>query len=862
MAFLERNANRGSVSTKYRVENSIKLEHRNQEWLYRDNPTAGNRRTFTISMWFKRGFKMEAGDDFLMSQGSNARYHFAADTIRFMFSGNSTELESVRKLRDTSAWYHVVLAVDTTQATASNRVKCYVNGQQNPWSNTKYPSQNEQSDWMNTNDMYLGGWQADGSYDISAYFAEVAVIDGTQYAASDFGEYDDDSGIWVPKDFKDDVTFGNEGFYLEFKDSSSSGADTSGNNNHLADNNVAAADHATDTPTNNFCVLNQHVNIGNQYGRYVQRHREGNTQPDEPTGSFGGVFGTHSFSSGKWYWEAKSYFPSGTAVNLQTFGVASCKNAGSQEDNVSGFHPGEATYGMYPSASTGIYPTNAQTISYKGTTANTSNDNLGVNADGNIWQIAFDADNGKVWFGKNDTWMNTTGGTSVSKSDIAAGNNPRYDNLNNDAEGPWIPCFGMYNANSGHHMDVNFGGYTAATPSSGNADQNGYGNFEYEPPSGFLAICSENLGAETSIDDPSEYFQETTYTGTGSTQSITNSGNSDLQPDLVWVKKRNGAESHALADSTRGTSSTLFSNNEAAESTSGQVINAFNSDGFQVGTEGIVSDNGNTYVAWQWKANGGTTSSNSDGNITSTVQANTTAGFSIVTWTGDGSTSGKNVGHGLGAVPSFIFTKDRGGASNLPGWYVYHPAVGNEDHIQFTSSASADSPTWGDTDPTSSVFSVGGEGAYIATNQSSTNYVAYCFAEKEGYSIFGKYEGNGYHNTAGTYPTGKDGPFIHTGFRPALIFIKRIDNTGSWTIYGHKRGGYNNNNDALFWNFNIAEAGANISGSNIDIFSNGFKVKSSDNTINASGATYMYGAWAVNPQQTSKGIPCTGRMFD
>ena len=858
MAFLERNANRGSVSTKYRVENSIKLEHRNQEWLYRDNPTAGNRRTFTISMWFKRGFKMEAGDDFLMSQGSNARYHFAADTIRFMFSGNSTELESVRKLRDTSAWYHVVLAVDTTQATASNRVKCYVNGQQNPWSNTKYPSQNEESDWMNTNDMYLGGWQGDGSYDISAYFAEVAVIDGTQYAASDFGEYDDDSGIWIPKDFKDDVTFGSEGFYLEFKDSSSSGADTSGNSNDLADSNISAADHATDTPTNNFCVLNQHINIGNQYGRYVQRHREGNTQPDEPTGSFGGVFGTHSFSSGKWYWEAKSYFPSGTAVNLQSFGVASMKNSGSQEDSVSGFHPAESTYGMYPSASTGIYPTNASTTSYKGTTGSSANDNLGVNADGNIWQIAFDADNGKVWFGKNDTWMNTTGGTSVSKSDIAAGNNARYEDLNDDAEGPWIPCFGMYNANSGHHMDVNFGGYTAATPSSGNADQNGYGNFEYEPPSGFLAICSENLGAETSIDDPSEHFQENTYSGAGASTQVTLGGNSDLQPDLLWIKRRNGGYGHGLFDTNRGIAKLLESNNNNTENTNQTWISNIGSDSFTIGpNEQFLSISGGTYVSWAWKANGGTTSTDSNGGYNTTVQANTDAGFSIATYTGTGGTSptATTVGHGLGKKPDFIIIRARNRSEN---WHAFHSASGVGGFILDDNSAHNNNAVLGDTMPTTSVYKLGTDlrmnGGY--------NYVMYSWAEIPGYSTFGKYEGNGYHNTAGGYPTGKDGPFIHTGFRPALIFIKCDNTNGSWTVYGHNRGGYNNNNDAVFWNSDAAEAGANISGSNIDIFSNGFKIKSSDNTINSAGSTYVYGAWALNPQQTSKGIPCTGRMFD
>ena len=214
MAFLERNANRGSVSTKFRVDNSIKMDHRNSENFYRDNPTAGNRRTFTISLWTKNaGPQQDVGDPYIASQGSNARFHYAGDTLRFMFDGNSTELEANAKLRDTAAWYHIVLAVDTTQSTAANRVKAYVNGQSYSWSNTKYPSQNAESDWMNTNDMYFNVRDGDNSYNTSNYMTEVAVIDGTQYAASDFGEYDD-SGIWKCKDFKDDVTFGCEGFYL------------------------------------------------------------------------------------------------------------------------------------------------------------------------------------------------------------------------------------------------------------------------------------------------------------------------------------------------------------------------------------------------------------------------------------------------------------------------------------------------------------------------------------------------------------------------------------------------------------------------------------------------------------------------
>ena len=862
METLQRTANRGSVATGYVVGNSLKVESDNNEYLERSTSGAsdGNSTQHTISVWVKR---TQVGvDSEPVSAGGIGRFRFESDdTFSYQFRSGK-EIITTRKFRDMNAWYHIVAAADSSQSTASNRMKLYVNGvQETSFGTAVYQDQDQAAPGWGKNTLYSlrVGAAASNTRNFNGYIAEMYYIDGQTLDPTYFGEFDDDSGIWIPKAFTG--THGSLDTYLNFSDSSNLGKN-SGGTTDLTSNNITAVDQSTDTCTNNFSTLAGHTHVGNQYGRYVQRHKEGNTQIDEPTGSMAGAWGSHSFSSGKWYWEAKSYLV--TSVNMHTFGVASCKNCSGPEDEASGFHAGEATYGLYPSASTGIYPGTGGTTSYKGTTGSSANDNLGANSNGSVWQIAFDADAGKIWFGKNDTWQNTISGTSVSKSDIEAGNNARYEDLNDDAEGPWMPVFGTYNANEGHHIDVNFGGFTAATISSGNTDQNGFGNFEYAPPAGFLAVCSQNLKSVTSIDDPSENFQVTAYTGSGASQTVTNGGNSDLQPDLLWIKNRSAGYAHAIFDSNRGLGSSnppmLESNSELAENSNQNWVSAVGTDSFTLGvSEHNISNSGSTYVAWQWKAGGGTTASNSNGNITSTVQANTTAGFSIVTWTGDGSTSGKNVGHGLGAVPKMIISKDRGGASNLPGWYIYHPDVGNTHHIQFTSTASADSPTWGDTDPTSSVFSVGGEGAYIATNQSSTNYVAYVFAEKEGYSIFGKYHGNGFHNTAGTYPTGKDGPFIHTGFRPALIFIKRIDNNGSWTIYDEKRDGYNNANDALFWNLTTQEASSNISGSNIDIYSNGFKIKSADNTVNASGGIYIYGAWAAQPQQTSSGIPATAR---
>ena len=338
------------------------------------------------------------------------------------------------------------------------------------------------------------------------------------------------------------------------------------------------------------------------------------------------------------------------------------------------------------------------------------------------------------------------------------------------------------------------------------------------------------MAAYTTIDDPSAHFQTALYTGTGSTQSITNDGNSDLQPDWVWVKKRNAAESHALADSSRGTSATLFSDLTNTESSSSQVINSFNSDGFQVGTEGVVNDNTNTYVAWQWKAGGGTTTNQTGANIDSVTQANTTAGFSIVTYTGNGGT-GQSVKHGLGTTPKMIWVKRRDGAGD---WFVYHSTLGNTKHLHLnTTAAVATTSDFGNYGPDATSFFVNNTGTCINTE----TYVAYCFAEVQGYSKFGKYVGNGNSN----------GPFIYTGFKPALVIVKATGGTTNWRMNGP---------DGVFLSANTNEAVYDSAPGPIDRVSNGFKIRGGDD-LRASGGTFIYMAWATNPFVTSTGVPTT-----
>jgi len=350
--------------------------------------------------------------------------------------------------------------------------------------------------------------------------------------------------------------------------------------------------------------------------------------------------------------------------------------------------------------------------------------------------------------------------------------------------------------------------------------------------------------AYTTIDDPSAYFQTTLYTGSGgSTQSVVNGGNSDLQPDLVWVKNRTDARWHRLVDSSRGASKNLYSNETDAEGTEASVT-AFNSDGFSLGTDTGSdgwNEDGDAHVAWQWKANGGTTASNTDGSITSTVQANTTAGFNIVQYVGNGS-SGATFGHGLGVAPEVVILKNRDTARS---WFVGHLSLGFNfiTHLNQTTASDEDSVYWNNTAPSSTVVTLGNnEGG----NENTNNFVAYCFKEIQGYSKFSSYTGNG----------STDGAFIYTGFKPAWVMIRATD-IDEWRIYDNKRANPFNVIDVRL----KAESTAAESqdDNECDFLSNGIKLRSNSGGVNSSGQTYIYMAFAESPFVSSKGVPTTAR---
>jgi hypothetical protein len=410
-------------------------------------------------------------------------------------------------------------------------------------------------------------------------------------------------------------------------------------------------------------------------------------------------------------------------------------------------------------------------------------------ANGDVIGVAFDADNGTLTFYKNNVSQGTafTGLTS----------------------GPYF--FGIGMGESGQAATMNFG----QRP------------FAYTPPTGFKALNTQNLPASTVVDG-GEYFNTVLYTGNGSTNNITGVG---FQPDLVWIKDRTGTAGHALHDAVRTSPFRLASSSTNAESDESASFTGFASDGFSLAGNDTTYNNNTprSYVAWNWKANGAGVS-NTDGTITSTVSVNTTSGFSIVTYTGTGSNA--TVGHGLGVAPAMVIAKTRSLAGE--NWRVWQQNLTSGTHYLNlnTTGAQASNSTFFTAVPTSTVINVGTDDS---TNRNGTTYVAYCFAPVAGYSAFGSYTGNG----------SADGPFVYLGFRPRWLMVKDSSaGAGQWVIWDTARDTYNIVGNELFANSSAAESTSNA---DLDILSNGVKLRRSATNFNASGVTYIYAAFAENP---------------
>ena len=820
------------------IQRSLRFNNGDDPNLQRTISTTSNRRTYTYSFWTKRGLPKAERRFIYNGHASSTPYidcRFNYDGVdgydTFQFFSYSSQYDmrlcTRRRFRDPNSWYHFVIAVDTTQATNTNRIKMYINGVQETDFYTAsgsaaeiYPSQNfDTAANVSGNIQNVGNFRDGTSQHYDGYLAEVHFVDGYQYDSSYFGFTDPQTGIWMPKRYEG--THGTNGFHLDFSDNSSTaalGIDKSTNGNDFTVSNLAVTDSVKDTPTNAFATLNSNVYADANF-------KEGNLYFDTPD-THKTAYSTIAVNSGKWYWEAKAI---GGSLTKWTYGVSDVKNIGVGQisgqnallahDTNSG-----STYVLGDAVS--IY---IDDIRKNGSV--TGSDVQDDIAQGDIVAIALDVDAGKVWFARNGTWIN---GSATASTTL----NPASHDTTVATGETYVPAF------SGESADwqANFGqddSFSGTSTSQGNEDENGLGSFYYAVPSGFRALCTKNLPPNVpSIIRPEKHFKCITYTGDGS--SDRNITGLEFKPDFVWIKNRQQLDWHMLQDSVRGANKVLYANRSEGEDTdnSNGHVNYFNEDGFNVtaGASGNVNQNTETYVAWCWKA-GGAAVSNTDGDQTTQVSVNQEAGFSIVTYTGTGSNT--NIGHGLGATPNIVITKSR---STTGSWAILD-TVGNstaEYSLYLNDNGGYSSyqggTFWNDTLPNSTVFRVSSN---AATNASGVTYVAYCWRSIPGFSKFGTYKGNG----------NDDGPFIHTGFRPAWVTVKNTSASNNWQTWDNARETSNVMQRILEFN-DASTADDASSNTAIDFLSNGFKHRTSFQRSNTSGGTYIYMAFAEQPDMT------------
>jgi hypothetical protein len=788
----------GQVGGEYQISRSLRFNSADSAYLSRTPASAGNRKTWTWSGWVKRGNIPNDTSQFtfLSAGGSGGDSIMFSDgnkfTVNIGLLGINAGVIPTQVQRDASAWYHFVAAIDTTQATAADRVKMYVNGVQiTSFTTTNYPSQNQDATINSTTAHNIGRQTTFGNY-LDGYLTEVNFIDGQALTPSSFGETNATTGVWSPIRYAG--SYGTNGFYLNFSDNTSTttlGEDQAGSNNWTPNNFSVTAgagnDSLVDVPTRN--TEDADTGAGGEVrGNYATLNplfsytgllpTNGNLDYVANSANWRTSTSTISMTSGKWYCEfVVNSFSSG-GIMLGIVGTTDGPTIRDiiSTDNIVIGRSGNVGYGYQ---NTGNKYTGGSSTSYGA--SYTASDVIG---------IALDLDAGTLVFYKNGSSQGTA-----------------FSSLTG--------TFGF--------------GVSVCTPGTTSVSANfGQRPFAYTAPSGFKALVTTNL-PEPTVVQGDDYFNTVLYTGNGSTQSITGVG---FQPDFVWNKYRNsGSNWHNVSDIVRGAGYRIFPNDTGAEQFSATAyLTSFNADGFSVGSSNDFNESAGSYVAWNWKANGAGVS-NTDGTISSTVSVSTTSGFSIVTYTGN-NTLAQSVGHGLGVAPAMIIVKSR---SNVTNWLVWQKTY-NVDSVLLLNGTDALitglTGIWGSANPTSTTFGLNRLDS--DNNRSGQTYVAYCFAEVEGFSKFGSYTGNG---------SATDGSFVYVGFKPAFVMVKRTNDTGSWRIFDDARSP--ENVVALYLYANLSNA--DDTGAVLDFVSNGFKFRNASTDNNASGSTYIYMAFAENP---------------
>lgn len=759
----------------YSIQKSLRFNDDDSAYLNGTPGSASNRKTWTWSSWVKRGAISRNNALFGAASGSSDRLVITfgqsnSDQLR-VFQGVTFDVYTNAVFRDPTAWYHLVIAFDSTQSTASDRIKLYVNGAQiTSFASATWPSQNTDYSVNNNIPHYFGRWADSASDYHDGYLSDAYFIDGQALTPSSFGETDATTGSWKAKSYSG--TYGTNGFHLDFADSSALGNDISGNNNDWTSNNLDATDQVRDTPTNNYATWNS---VGTPTNNTLA---QGNLR--QTAGLAASEATVWLPSSGKWYAEMvlESSVPAAQWIEL----------------GIAGNNWTKSTLIGNTSDSWSLELETSNNYIRNNSSANAAG--LGGGAANDVLQIAFDADAGELWLGKNNTWYNSGNPSTAT--------NPTGTSIT-------FPVRVVSKANSAASPTsiVNFG--QSASPTSTatvlpyRSDAGGY--FQYAPPTGFKALSTANLPAPA-IAKPSLYFDAKTYTGNGSTQSITGL---NFQPALTWLKDRTSANSHGLFDAVRGATQWLASNSTAAEATDADTLTAFNADGFSLGADAKFNTNNNNYISWNWKESA-------------------TSGFDIVTYTGNG-VSGRTVPHSLGVTPAMIIYRARN-SGVAEYWQVWHKSLTDGTYAVYLNLTNGQGVGNFLAGPTASVSSQ--LNTSTGVNGNGTEYVAYFFAEVPGFSKFGSYTGNG----------STDGPFVYTGFKPRYLMVKRTDTTTQWMIWDSARSPFNVVGTRLYANLSNAD---DTGFADIDFLANGFKLRGAHADDNASGGTYIYAAFAESP---------------
>ena len=839
------------------IANSIKVVNSSAnstatKYLYRDGG-AGNRDTWTIGMWIKRARIATSSSHTAMAawgghsgSGSARGYGMVNDyygTINGMSfennNGSSWHLTTRTNAmyRDLSAWTHVCWRYDSTQGTDSSRARMYVNGELiTNLQSTTYPAQNADHSWNGGGYQFIGtnGTGTNGNnphQGFDGYIAEVVAIDGTSLDPMD-NLVETKNGVIIPKD-PSGLTFGSEGFWLKFTNSSALGEDFSGNDNDFTVAGIGTFDQMTDTPTNNFCTINPLYRGDQTTDAKYGVISKGNLQHEFSGSTDGQCPCTHKTpASGKWYFEyvitggggSSSYSPAAGIIDPDTYTM----NGGNYND-------------------TGSiqYLNNTNTVRKSGSETGDYSGSRGSNGD--VMGIAVDMDNGAFYVSKNGTFQTIDGG---SQGDPTSGAS------RTGAGATWTPASeftsGMVplsspNGGSQPIIIMNFGqeGTFANIKTAGNnSDANGHGNFFSAVPEGYLAICTANLSVADEIDPaqtddnfPQKLFGMLQYTGNNSERTIDTS----FQIDLSWARSTIQGQSWYAFDTTRGffgaSSNNLYMklDTDDVEATAPQYNFKSQSGSNFTLTGGTWFNSGShTQQMWNWRLNGGTTASNSNGSITSTTQVDPSGCICVGTYTANATNS--TIGHGLSKKPALIILKKRDNQDR--DWTAWHHSLSNTQGYAYffeNSAAQTDSQIWQNTAPTSTVFSVN-YGTTETNAASGDKFLFYAFADCEGYIKIGKYVGN----------ADADGTFVYTGFKPAFLMTRPVDSGDDPLVWDIQQSPYNPMHKTL----STHNTSAQVDNSNreIDFLSNGFKIRTSNSNANTSDSDgILFMAFAEQP---------------